>query len=84
MPEPAPHRNMPAAVAEAPADFPAPESFFLRRCNRSFIHLRMFRLVTQMTGLGQSAEQRIAYQRRQADGTGNWSLDDGLFVDRVF
>jgi hypothetical protein len=27
----------------------------LRRCRRSRIHLRMFRLVTQITGLGQCA-----------------------------
>lgn len=38
--------------------------FFLRRCSRSFIHLRMFRLVTQLTGREQSARED-AHQRRQ-------------------
>ena len=31
-------------------------SFFLRRCKRSRIHLRMFRLVTQIAGAGQSGK----------------------------
>src|ERR1700722_5628761 len=38
---------------------PGSGAFFLRRCKRSRIHLRMFRLVTQITGPEQSAVERL-------------------------
>jgi hypothetical protein len=38
---------------------PGSGAFFLRRCKRSRIHLRMFRLVTQITGPEQSAVELL-------------------------
>src|SRR5207302_8286727 len=55
---------------------PCSGDFFLRRCNRSFIHLRMFRLVTQMTQWEQSAEASGAPQTPRKE----WPLPIGRSV----
>ena len=50
---------------------PAPAVFFLRRCKRSRIHLRMFRLVTQIGGTG-AIGIRTIHDRRGSRGTDLW------------